>query len=98
MSPVGISTNESILVRLQFGPSIIGKRVVVQAGPGVTTNLPQPTILLPVTAECDVTVTLGEGFLRGAISFSCEGFQTTLPLGRILPAAQSVTAKREGAR
>jgi len=82
LSPVLIAPSETLIVRLQFGPQARGKSVIVRPGPGVTINPSQQVFVLPPTADCAMSVTLGQSFLRGAIHFYCEGLTTTLPLGR----------------
>jgi len=96
LSPVLIAPSESVIVRLQFGPLARGKSVMVRPGPGVTINPSQQVFVLPSTADCAMSVTLDQSFLRGAISFYCEGLVTTLPLGRGVSAVPLINQAAPG--
>jgi hypothetical protein len=82
---------------LQFGTQASGKRVILNASPGVAVTPQQQVLVLPATADFALSVSLGPSASRGAISFYCEGLMTTLPLGRLLPTAlQQTPVTREG--
>ena len=82
LSPVLIAPSESVVVRLQFGPQAVRKTVIVTPGAGVSVNPSQQVFVLSSTADCAVSVSLGQGYLHGAVRFYCEGLITNLPLGR----------------
>jgi hypothetical protein len=98
LSPVLVAPSETLIVRLQFGPQAAGKSVIVTPGPGVVANPSQQVFVLSSTADCAVSVTLGQGYLHGAVSFYCEGLTTKLPLGRGIAAAASSSPVPGGTR
>jgi hypothetical protein len=98
LSPILVAPSENVVVRLQFGAQASGKSVIVYPGPGVTINPSQQVYILPSTAECSMSVALGPSFLRGAVSFYCEGIITTLSLGRAVPPPLSAGTVQEGIR
>jgi hypothetical protein len=98
LTPVSIAPNEVLTVRLQFGLLATGKTVVVTTAPGAVLDPPQQVLIVQSTADCAVSVSLGQGYSSGAIKFYCEGITTTLPLLRTVPAPQLSPQRNNGVK
>jgi hypothetical protein len=98
MSPVAITADETVIVRLQFGPQASGKSVVLTASPGLAINPAEEVFVLRATTDLALSIRSRQGFSRGAISFYCEGIITTLPFTQVSPTARQTSgASGQGA-
>jgi hypothetical protein len=82
LEPAYVAGNESVMIRLQFDPLVVGKIITVTASAAIILDPGQTGLAVRSTGDCTVNVRLGDGFNRGYVNFYCQGLQTTLPLRR----------------